>query len=382
MANKKGVEALNRTLQYIRDCNQLMGGVVVFLAGHFRQTLPVVPRACIKIFNLSRAQYLSCPLSDDQVTEILATNENFSLVLENTCDEPTCYPKFLDNINSSNNVQKDTDPSEEALVKSPNNDSSKNIQKGIKPSEEALIKSPNNDSSNNIQKGIEPSEEALIKSPNNDSSNNIQKGIEPSEEALIKSPNYDSSNNIQKVTVPSDEALVMSPDYYSSNDENEDYSLDRDDSYSSLSEYCESSEADSLDNEDVQNNVNQNGRNDDNEWQDITDTMKLLKIVRQRHCSFIVEEVIDNNKVMYFVQLFRRYQALLLEFGDCEIDFDFIKDYRPEILQKKIEKIFGDRVTIEASTGPCHQKNIYKTDIDITIMENNTKLLESKEDTI
>ncbi|XP_044591373.1 uncharacterized protein LOC123269604 [Cotesia glomerata] len=56
MAHKKAIEALNRTLQDIRGCNQLMGGVVVLLAGDFRQTLPVVPRgtradeiqACIK----------------------------------------------------------------------------------------------------------------------------------------------------------------------------------------------------------------------------------------------------------------------------------------------------------------------------------------------
>lgn len=96
--------------------------------------------------------------------------------------------------------------------------------------------------------------------------------------------------------------------------------------------------------------------------------------------TFISEEVIENNKVMYFAQLFRRYQALLLEYGDCEIDFDSIKDYRVETLQKKIEKIFGDRVTIEASSGPRHQKIIYKTDIDISIMANNTKFLESKED--
>ncbi|KAK9871782.1 hypothetical protein WA026_014237 [Henosepilachna vigintioctopunctata] len=92
------------------------------------------------------------------------------------------------------------------------------------------------------------------------------------------------------------------------------------------------------------------------------------------------EEIIENNKVMYFAQLFRRYKALLLEFGDCEIDFDDIKDYQVEMLQKKIEKIFGDRVTIEASTGPRHQKIIYKTDIDISIMANNTTLMESKED--
>ncbi|XP_044590563.1 ATP-dependent DNA helicase pif1-like [Cotesia glomerata] len=56
MAHKKAIEALNRTLQDIRGCNQLMGGVVVLLAGDFRQTLPVAPRgtradeiqACIK----------------------------------------------------------------------------------------------------------------------------------------------------------------------------------------------------------------------------------------------------------------------------------------------------------------------------------------------
>ncbi|CAH2086354.1 unnamed protein product [Euphydryas editha] len=228
---------------------------------------------CSSVSNLSCAQYLTCPLSDDQVTEILATNENFSLVRENTCDEPTCNPKCLDNINSSNNIQKCIDPSKEALFKSPNNHLSNNIKKGIKLSEEALIKAPNNDSSNNIQKGIEPSEEVLIKSPTNDSTNNIQKGIEPSEEALIKSPNYDSSNNIQKIIVPSDEALVMSPDYYSSNDEDEDYSPGSDDSDSSLSEYCETSEDDSLENEDVQNNVNQNEINYDHEWQDITDTV-------------------------------------------------------------------------------------------------------------
>ncbi|XP_074115105.1 uncharacterized protein LOC141537825 [Cotesia typhae] len=56
MAHKKSIEALNRTLQDIRDCKQLMGGVIVFLAGDFRQTLPVVQRgtranevkACLK----------------------------------------------------------------------------------------------------------------------------------------------------------------------------------------------------------------------------------------------------------------------------------------------------------------------------------------------
>ncbi|XP_044583727.1 uncharacterized protein LOC123264460 [Cotesia glomerata] len=44
MAHKKAIEALNRMLQGIRGCNQLMGVVVVLLAGDFRLTLPVVPR--------------------------------------------------------------------------------------------------------------------------------------------------------------------------------------------------------------------------------------------------------------------------------------------------------------------------------------------------
>ncbi|GFW18334.1 ATP-dependent DNA helicase [Trichonephila clavipes] len=56
MAHKKGIEALNRTLQDIRGCNQIMGGLTVLLSGDFRQTLPVVLRgtradivkACLK----------------------------------------------------------------------------------------------------------------------------------------------------------------------------------------------------------------------------------------------------------------------------------------------------------------------------------------------
>lgn len=56
MAHKKCFEALNRTLQDLRDNNSLMGGLTLLLAGDFRQTLPVVPRgtradeikACLK----------------------------------------------------------------------------------------------------------------------------------------------------------------------------------------------------------------------------------------------------------------------------------------------------------------------------------------------
>jgi ATP-dependent exoDNAse (exonuclease V), alpha subunit - helicase superfamily I member len=56
MSHKKAIEALNRTLQDLRDSTDIMGGMVVLLAGDFRQTLPVIQRgtpadeiqACIK----------------------------------------------------------------------------------------------------------------------------------------------------------------------------------------------------------------------------------------------------------------------------------------------------------------------------------------------
>ena len=56
MMHKHGLEAVNRTLQDIRGNCNLMGGLIVVLAGDFRQTLPVIPRgtmadeikACIK----------------------------------------------------------------------------------------------------------------------------------------------------------------------------------------------------------------------------------------------------------------------------------------------------------------------------------------------
>ncbi|XP_045498452.1 uncharacterized protein LOC123696361 [Colias croceus] len=44
MANRKAVEAVDRTLQDIRRNENLMGGVTVLFSGDFRQTLPVVTR--------------------------------------------------------------------------------------------------------------------------------------------------------------------------------------------------------------------------------------------------------------------------------------------------------------------------------------------------
>ncbi|GBP21190.1 ATP-dependent DNA helicase pif1 [Eumeta japonica] len=47
MAYKKSLEALNFTLKDLRRNNNIFGGLMILLAGDFRQTLPVVPRnAC------------------------------------------------------------------------------------------------------------------------------------------------------------------------------------------------------------------------------------------------------------------------------------------------------------------------------------------------
>ncbi|GBN25346.1 hypothetical protein AVEN_81905-1 [Araneus ventricosus] len=54
--HKHGLKAIDRTLQDLRGNKDLMGGLIVVLAGDFRQTLPVIPRgtmadeikACLK----------------------------------------------------------------------------------------------------------------------------------------------------------------------------------------------------------------------------------------------------------------------------------------------------------------------------------------------
>lgn len=71
MSHKKAIEALNLSLKDIRSNEALMGGVVVLLAGDFRQTLPVIERgtpademnACLKaspLWTQVEKLYLTC----------------------------------------------------------------------------------------------------------------------------------------------------------------------------------------------------------------------------------------------------------------------------------------------------------------------------------
>ncbi|GBO17929.1 hypothetical protein AVEN_235699-1 [Araneus ventricosus] len=60
MMHKHGLKAVNRTLQDLRGNKDLMGGLIVVLAGDFPQTLTVIPRgtmadeikACLKSSHL------------------------------------------------------------------------------------------------------------------------------------------------------------------------------------------------------------------------------------------------------------------------------------------------------------------------------------------
>ncbi|XP_054091709.1 ATP-dependent DNA helicase PIF1-like [Zeugodacus cucurbitae] len=62
MAHKRSLEALDRTLRDLRYNNRCFGGVMILLAGDFRQTLPVIPKstaadelnACLKSSHLWR----------------------------------------------------------------------------------------------------------------------------------------------------------------------------------------------------------------------------------------------------------------------------------------------------------------------------------------
>ncbi|XP_029653034.1 uncharacterized protein LOC115226173 [Octopus sinensis] len=89
MAHKRSLEALNTTLQDIRDCPATMAGITLLLSGDFRQTLPVIPkgtradvvRACLKcsrlwqnVTTLSPKTNIRAQLCGDQIASDFASD--------------------------------------------------------------------------------------------------------------------------------------------------------------------------------------------------------------------------------------------------------------------------------------------------------------------
>lgn len=94
--------------------------------------------------------------------------------------------------------------------------------------------------------------------------------------------------------------------------------------------------------------------------------------------DFIEENIIKMKKVFYLMQLLSRYKALLLGFGEGKVSLADFAPYRAEHLEKKISTVFGDRITIEASTGPLRKKIVYSDDVDISLLATETIILEKK----
>lgn len=87
MAHKRALEALDRTMRDLRDNQTIFGGVMILLAGDFRQTLPVIPRstaadelnACLKASALWRhvktlkfTTNMRVQLQNDQSAEVFS----------------------------------------------------------------------------------------------------------------------------------------------------------------------------------------------------------------------------------------------------------------------------------------------------------------------
>lgn len=94
--------------------------------------------------------------------------------------------------------------------------------------------------------------------------------------------------------------------------------------------------------------------------------------------TFIEKEVIEKKKIFYLTQLLSRYKALLLEFGGEKVCLADFEAYRAENLERKILTVFGDRLIIEASTGPLRKKIVYADDIDVSMLDSETVMSEIK----
>ncbi|XP_014217054.1 aldehyde dehydrogenase, mitochondrial [Copidosoma floridanum] len=98
MAHKKSLEALNFTLKDLRRNNNIFGGLMILLAGDFRQTLPVIPRvtpayelnACLKasplwnnVKTLSLTTNMRVELQNDQNSQLALIKNVFPNISKN-----------------------------------------------------------------------------------------------------------------------------------------------------------------------------------------------------------------------------------------------------------------------------------------------------------
>lgn len=258
---------------------------------------------CSSVSDLSCAQYLTCPLNDDQVNEILSNPVDISLAPKITHNESISIPKS-DNTSFIDNAQ-NLGASEEGSINdnTPAMIPSKATQNVVGASEEGsinentpakILSKPTTSTLNveqvtkiqsiskNISLAPESPRDELISEPYSHiqpHKHNTQSNAGTSNEEVINCniPARITSNNedigrSQATPIEPTSSTTESAEISSSDDsEDEDYSPGSDDSGSSLSDYGDSSSDDEnfeIVVEDTQAESNEN------EWQDISDTVQ------------------------------------------------------------------------------------------------------------
>ena len=115
MAHRAALEALDRTLQYIRDSTEIMGGLTLMLSGDFRQTLPVIPkgtradevRACLKSSRLWRPHVETLALSTNMRAQLFGdhSSDNLSESLLERLQSSRLWRRHLETLALSPNMR-------------------------------------------------------------------------------------------------------------------------------------------------------------------------------------------------------------------------------------------------------------------------------------
>lgn len=104
-------------------------------------------------------------------------------------------------------------------------------------------------------------------------------------------------------------------------------------------------------------------------WHDLR---SVHKAAFQALSQFIVEEILQKQKIMYLVSLLNRYKSLLFKFGGDELREEDIENYRADYLHKKILREFGESIMIDTSEASHKRRIVYKVDIDVNKLVNDS----------